>query len=102
MPWDDCMVNIGGEQVATIKCFEVVFSNIISIIAGGVSLALFVMFLIGGFKYLTAGGDTKKTESARNTIFYAILGLVLIVSSYIVIKALEWFTGVNLTHLKLP
>ena len=100
--WDSCLTDIGGEKVATIKCLEVLFANTVSLIVGIVSLALFAMLAIGAFKYLTSGGDAKQTESARNTIFYAILGLVLIVSSYIIIKALEYFTGVKLTSFTLP
>lgn len=36
-----------------------------------------IMIIIGGIKYITSGGDSGKTGSARNTILYAIIGLVV-------------------------
>ena len=36
-----------------------------------------IMIIIGGFKYVTSGGDTNSIASAKNTIIYAIIGIVL-------------------------
>ena len=56
--------------------------NILLIVVGVVSV---VMIIFGGFKFVTSGGDTDKTKSARNTIIYAAIGLALVLlSSFIV------------------
>lgn len=91
-----------GQEPATLKDLEAVFARVISIAVSLVSLVLFIMLVIGGFKYLTSGGDPKATESARNTMTYAIIGLVVIVASYLIIRAIEYFTGVTLTRFEIP
>jgi len=49
--------------------------NIFSIIVGIVAV---IMIIWGGFKYITSGGDTGNITSAKNTIIYAIIGLVVV------------------------
>lgn len=71
-----------------------VFSNVVSIAIGLAGIVFFVMFIVGGFSYLTAGGDTGKVESAKKTLTYAIAGLVLIALSYLILRLISSFTGV--------
>jgi len=49
--------------------------NILSILIGIVAV---VMIMVGGFKYITASGDSSKLGSAKSTILYAIIGLVIV------------------------
>lgn len=44
---------------------------------GGAIAVFYVIF--GGFKYVTSAGNAEKASSGRQTIFYALIGLVLIV-----------------------
>lgn len=48
--------------------------NLLSVIAG---LAAVIMLILGGIKYVTSGGDSSKVASAKNTIIYALVGLVI-------------------------
>ena len=82
---------------ATVKDLEVVFARIVSIIASAAGLAALAMLIIGGFRFLTSGGDPKATEAAKNTMTHAILGIVLLIASWLVLVLLEKFTGVGLT-----
>lgn len=50
----------------------------------GVAAVLMVMF--GGFKYITAGGDSGKISSAQQTIIYAIVGLVVVALAQIIVR----------------
>jgi hypothetical protein len=90
---------VGG--VVTIKGFERVFSNIVIVAIGFAGLALFIMLLVGGFKYLTSAGNPKAAESARNTITYAILGLVLVALAYLILMFISTFTGVDLSTFRI-
>jgi len=38
-----------------------------------------IMVLVGGFQILTAGGDPEKFKKGKQTIFYAVIGLVAII-----------------------
>lgn len=49
--------------------------NIFSLIVGFVSV---VMIIVGGFRYITSGGEASNVSGAKNTIIYAIVGLVIV------------------------
>lgn len=56
----------------------------------------FVMLLIGGIRWILAGGDEKSVEKARNTITAALIGLVVVLVSYALIRLVETFFGVQI------
>jgi hypothetical protein len=56
-------------------------------------LALF--FLIwGGIRWVTSSGDKTKVQAARNTMIYAIIGLIIVFLSYFVINVITTFFNV--------
>lgn len=57
--------------------------NIFSIVVGVVSV---IMIIIGGLKYITSGGDSGNVTGAKNTILYAIIGLVVVALAQIIVK----------------
>lgn len=92
IPWDNC-VNEAG--VATLRCVPVVFQNIVTaaLMFAGVAAVFFI--IIGGYKFMTSGGDPKAVESARKTAIYAIIGLVLILMSFAIVQFISISTGVK-------
>ncbi len=67
-----------------------VITKATSVIATIVGVAAVIMIIIGGFKYITSSGDSSNVESAKNTILYAIIGLVIaLVAQSIVIFVLR-------------
>lgn len=89
------------DTVPTIKGFEVVFNNIVTIALSFAGVAVFIMFLVGGFKYLTSGGDPKAVEEAQKTLTFAIGGLILIALSFLILVFIKNFTGVDLTNFTI-
>lgn len=57
--------------------------NIFSLVVGVVSV---IMIIIGGLKYITSGGDSGNVSGAKNTILYAIVGLVIVALAQIIVK----------------
>lgn len=57
--------------------------NIFSVVVGVVSV---IMIIIGGFKYITSGGDSGNVSGAKNTILYAIIGLIVVALSQLIVK----------------
>lgn len=49
--------------------------NILSIIVG---IAAVIMIIIGGLKYVTSAGDSGSITSAKHTIVYALVGLIIV------------------------
>lgn len=56
--------------------------NIVFSITASISL---LMIVIAGFRYVTAHGDPKGVAQARNTILYAIIGLVVTMAAYSIV-----------------
>lgn len=59
--------------------------NITNWVLGFVTLIAVLMLIWGGIQYLTSGGDEGAVASAKNTITYAILGLVIVGIAYAVV-----------------
>lgn len=90
-------VCVGGPQgdVATIQGFQCLIGNILSVTVTGIGLAGFVMLIVGAFTYQLSGGSSKSAETARNTITFAIVGLVVALSSFIILNLIAAFTGIS-------
>jgi hypothetical protein len=86
---------------AQLSDLEAIFSRFLNLALTFAGLAVFVMLIIGGFKYLTSGGDPKQTESAQKTITMAIIGLVVAIASWFIISLIGHFTGLELTSFSL-
>ena len=85
-------------NVATIRGFEWIFQNIVVSILSLAGIVLFILLLLGGFKYMTSGGNPENAASAQKTISYAIVGLVLIALSYLILIFIQAFTGADVTN----
>jgi|SRR5579872_6210949 len=56
----------------------------------------FIFLLIGGIRWITAGGDEKGVEKARGMITAALIGLVVVLIAFALIKLVETFFGVSI------
>ena len=57
--------------------------NVFSIVVGIVAV---IMIIVGGLKYITSGGDSGKVTSAKNSIIYAIIGLVIVALAQVIVR----------------
>jgi hypothetical protein len=57
--------------------------NIFSLVVGVIAV---IMIIIGGLKYITSGGDSGNVTSAKNTILYAIVGLIIVALAQIIVR----------------
>lgn len=55
--------------------------NVLSILVGVIAV---IMIIVGGLKYITSGGDSNSISSAKNTLTYALVGLVIAALSQII------------------
>ena len=51
------------------------------------------MIVIGGIKYATSGGDASGTKSAKDTILYAVIGLVVALIGQTIVLLVTGFFG---------
>lgn len=57
--------------------------NIFSLVVGVVAV---IMIIVGGFKYITSGGESSNVTGAKNTILYAIIGLVIVALAQFIVR----------------
>lgn len=62
-----------------------VIRNIIRIFQTIVALISVFMIIFGGLKYITSGGSTDKVNGAKNTILYAVIGLVIVAIAQVIV-----------------
>ena len=60
----------------------VIVGRIVSILIGFLGLIAVIIILIGGFQWMTSGGDSEKIKSARDLMINGMIGLVIIVLAY--------------------
>ncbi|MFH1077662.1 MAG: pilin [Patescibacteria group bacterium] len=75
----------GFEDTFQGKDIPGIINTLISSALALIGALFFVMFLYGGFTWMTAGGDSKKVESARKTLMNAAIGLIIVALSYAIV-----------------
>ena len=63
-----------------------VFTQITNTILAAVGLIAVIMLIFGGVRYIISGGDQKKVTDAKNTILYAIIGLIIALLAYAIVN----------------
>lgn len=101
--WSGNCVGGAKNDVATIQGLGCLIANVFSVILTVIGLAGFVMMFVGAFQWLVSAGSTKGIESARNTITYALVGLVVAISAFIILNLISSFTGISsITRFVIP
>jgi len=75
---DGCPENLFGDTG--------VFKQVTNTILYIVGIIAVVMLIIGGIKYVISGGDAKKVTDAKNTVLYAIIGLVIAFLAFAIVN----------------
>jgi hypothetical protein len=75
---------LGGNQSVTSILFRVL--DILLMFAGLVAV---IFVIVGGYRYVTAGGNEEAVESAKHTILNAIIGVAVIILSYAILRVVQ-------------
>lgn len=75
------------------KSFPDLLASILTLLVAIVAILVFAYLIWGGLNWITSGGDKGKTETARNKIMAALIGLIIIASSYAVLQIVLRFLG---------
>lgn len=90
-----------GMCPASIPELEDVFGNVVGYVLGLAGIVFFVLLLIGGFKFITSGGDPKAVEGAKGTITHSVLGLIIILGAYLILVLIKELTGVDVVNFNI-
>ncbi len=86
---------------AKLTDLEGVFERVVQLLLELAGIILLITIIIGGFKYLTAGGEPEKVKSAQKTLSYAIGGFILLALSFLILRLIQQFTGVDVTKFQI-
>lgn len=73
--------------------FDSLFTRILGIVLTIAALVAFFYLLAAGFQYITAGGDSAKAQLARQGILNALIGIIIIVISFAVLRYVGGFVS---------
>jgi TRAP-type C4-dicarboxylate transport system permease small subunit len=68
--------------------------TIVNLLSAVVGVVAVIMIIVGGLRYVTSGGNDTSVTSAKNTILYAVIGLVVVALAQIIVR----FTLSKLTN----
>ena len=75
---DECPENLFGDA----GIFKTITNTVLYI----VGVIAVIMLIIGGIKYVISGGDAKKVTDAKNTVLYAIIGLIIAFLAFAIVN----------------
>lgn len=75
--------SIGGRGQDNLESSVETVVNVLLFVAGAIAV---VMIIIGGIRYVIAGGEQSHVKAAKDTIMYSIIGLVIVMLAYAVVN----------------
>ncbi len=80
----DCEKNATGGAAG--ERVNNVVKNVINIVSLVVGVAAVIMIMVGGLRYVTSNGDSGQVGNAKNTILYAVVGLIVVALAQIIVR----------------
>jgi hypothetical protein len=80
---------------ATLDCVPYIFNNVVNAALMFVGTVTLILIIWAGIKFIMSGGDNKQLEGARKTLTYAVIGLAIVVFSFLIINIIGYVTGVT-------
>lgn len=90
-----------GPSPAGLAQIEQVFSNIISVVVGLAFIAMLVLLVWAGIKYLTSGGEPKTIQQTHQIVTWAFLGVLFMAIAWLILQLIQTFTGVEVTFFNI-
>jgi Type IV secretion system pilin len=83
------VVSASGDSCSATESTKTVndlINDVINLLSWAIGVIAVVMLIFGGFKFVTSAGDSGKVSSARQTIVYAVIGLIIVALAQTIVK----------------
>ncbi len=77
---------------------RVVVSNVIRIFLGFMGAVFLILIIMGGFKWMTAGGNDQAITDAKARLMHAVIGLTIVIAAY----SIAYFVTEKLFSITTP
>lgn len=81
------------DTIAKLGCLPFYLGNIINGFFALSGIATIILIIISGIRLLLSGGDPEKVAKAKTSLFYSIVGFVIILSSFLILRVISFVTG---------
>jgi len=79
----------------------ILLSNILKL-AGTIAGIFFVIqIILAGFAYMSANGDSKKTEAAWAKIWQSLIGIIIVASAFVIASVVGYFLDIDILQPKI-
>jgi uncharacterized membrane protein len=82
---NDNSQNCGKAGTGGTTDLSAIASKIVSIFSIIVGIVAVIMIIFGGFRYITSGGDSSKVGNAKNSLIYALVGLIIVALAQVIV-----------------
>jgi hypothetical protein len=76
----DCSTSDATERVNNL------IKTIVNLLSAVVGMVAVIMIIFGGLRYITSGGNDSSVTGAKNTILYAIIGLIIVALAQVLVR----------------
>jgi magnesium-transporting ATPase (P-type) len=76
----DCSTSDATERVNNL------IKTIVNLLSAVVGIVAVIMIIFGGLRYITSGGNDSSVTGAKNTILYAIIGLIIVALAQVLVR----------------
>lgn len=101
LDWNSIVPGCVTDGVASLNCIPAVFQNLIQALLLFMGIAAIFLMIHAGSKFVLSSGDPKRVEEARNTLIYAVLGLIIIAAAFLIVNLVGRATGVDCIKLNV-
>ncbi len=77
--------NLVGKAEGT-EAVSIIIGQVIKLILGIIGAVALLMFVYGGFTWLTSAGSGEKVEKGKNILIWSVIGLIVILTSYVAVS----------------
>lgn len=78
--------NTGGGQATSLFGSGGIFTTVINVLLFIIGAISVIMLIVGGIRYTTSAGNSTAVTGAKNTIMYAIIGLIIAFLAYAIVN----------------
>lgn len=74
-----------GDTSGSTKTVNGLITTIVNIFSVVVGIVAVIMIIVAGFRFITSAGDSNGVAAARNTLMYALIGLIVVVLAQVIV-----------------
>ncbi len=89
------------QRKSGLEFFQELVPNLVGLAFVIGTLVFFFIMIIGAIQWITSGGDKTAIEGARGKIANALVGFVILLSLFALLKVIENFFGINILTLDI-